>query len=284
MKNFNLPALGGGAGLRHAHFAEILETKPDFNWFEIINEDFYSYGGRSREVLQEIKKTYPIIGHSVALSIGSTDPLNIEYLKDLKVFLKEINSPWTSDHLCFTMIDHTNLNELIPLPFTNEAVRNVVSRIKIIQDILEVPFLIENITRYITVSNREMSEIEFINRIIAESGCGLLLDITNVYLNSQYHKYDPWEFIKTLPLDKIGQIHLAGSEPDENGVMIDSHDAPVMPEVWDLFKKTLDLSGPTSALVEWDNSLPTVQQLLQEAKLADQIIKNLTTKKAYAAC
>ena len=227
------------------------------------------FGGRDRECLLEIRKHYPIIGHSVCTSLGSTDPLDMEYLANLKQFLDDIGSPWTSDHLCFTMVDHTNLNELVPLPFTEEAVANVVSRLKVIQDVLERPFMVENVTRYITVSDREMSEAEFICQVVERSGCGLLLDVTNVHLNSLFHGYDAYEFIKSLPLHKVGQMHLAGSSPDEDGEIIDSHDAPVSPVVWDLFKKTIAFTGRTSVLVEWDRSLPPVEQLLEETKLAD---------------
>ena len=276
MKNYNLKALGGGAGLRHQHFDQILEEKPAFPWFEIISDDFIDIGGYSRERLRQIRELYPIISHTVCLSIGSTDPLDIEYLKKLKSFMREIDSPWTSDHLCFTMVDHTNLVDLIPLPFTKEAVKNVVDRVKIVQDIIEKPFLLENVTRYVTVSDREMPENEFITAILEGSNCGLLLDITNVQLNGQYHKYDAWEFIKSLPLERVGQIHVSGWVPDEDGSIIDSHDGPVPPEVWDLMKKTIALTGPTSVLVEWDDLIPPVQRLLDEAKMADAMIREVT--------
>lgn len=272
MKNFNLQALGGGAGLRHAHFDQILEEKPPFRWFEVIAEDFIGIGGYVRECLQEISKHYKLISHGVDMSIGSTDPLNLEYLKSLKNFLEQIDSPWTSDHLCFTMVDHTNLVDLIPLPFTEEAVAHVVERVKIVQDTLQRPFLLENVTRYITVSDREMSELEFISSIAERANCGILLDVTNVHLNAQYHGYDAWQFISSLPLERVGQIHLAGWEPDLNGKIIDSHDAPVPPEVWALFEKTIEKIGPTSVLVEWDSSLPPVQQLLDETITADKIL------------
>lgn len=271
MKNFNLPALGGGAGLRHQHFQDIIQHRPGFRWFEIITEDFFEMGGYVRECFEEIRSHYKIIPHGVCMSVGSTDPLDMAYLKKLKSFVDIVNPPWTSDHLCFTMVDHTNLNELIPLPFTDECVRNAVQRLRTIQDYLERPFLVENVTRYLTVSDREMSESEFISRIITEANCGLLLDLTNVHLNSLFHKYDAWNFIRSLPIERIGQIHLAGWEP-EGDVIIDSHDAPVPPEVWKLFRQTIDLIGPTSALVEWDNQLPAVERLLSEAQMADSII------------
>ena len=275
MKNFGLPALGGGAGLRSEHFESLIETKPPCRWFEIISENFMGFGGYIRECFQELRKEYRIIPHGVCLSIGSTDPLDRRYLAQLREFLDEIEAPWTSDHLCFTMVDHANLNDLIPLPFTRESANNVIERAKFVQDVLGRPLLLENVTRYLTVSDREMSESEFLNTVINGAGCGLLLDVTNAYLNSKFHGYDALEFIRSLPLDRVGQMHLAGWEADGDTI-IDSHDAPVPPEVWALFEKVLDLTGPTSALVEWDAALPSVERLLQEAEMATSLMEKTT--------
>ncbi|MEZ4753008.1 MAG: DUF692 domain-containing protein [Bdellovibrionota bacterium] len=269
MKNYNLKALGGGAGLRHGHFSEILKKNPPIKWFEIISEEFMTYGGRVMYLFDQIAERYPIIGHGVTMSIGSTDPLDMDYLKRLRYFLNKIGSPWTSDHLCFTMVDHTNLNELIPIPFTDEAVKNCVKRLKLIQNELEMPFLIENVTRYLTISDREMSESEFINRILEESDCGLLLDVTNVHLNSIYHEFDALDFIKSLPLERVGQMHLSGFEINADGTFIDSHDAEVPDQVWNLFQETIKLTGSSSVLIEWDKSLPPIEDLVAEAALAD---------------
>ena len=273
MKNFGLQALGGGAGLRSEHFEEILETRPPFRWFEIICENVMGFGGWTREAFQEIRKNYNIIPHGVCMSIGSTDPLDMEYLNKLRVFLDELNAPWYSDHLCFTMVDHTNLNELIPLPFTSECVDNIVERVKVVQDVLGRKFLLENVTRYVTISDREMSENEFITSIVERANCGILLDITNAHLNSLFHGYDSMEFIKSLPLERVGQMHLAGWET-EDGQIIDSHDAPVPPEVWELFRKTIEITGPSSVLVEWDNNLPSVARLYDETVMADKVMES----------
>lgn len=181
---FNFAPLGCGVGLRSDYFDEIISSRPKCNWFEIITDNFLGIGGYSRECLEEISKHYTVIPHSVATSVGSTDPLDFKYLASTKEILNLLNAPWTSDHLCFTMIDHANLSDLIPLPFTEESVSNCVKRIKAIQDFCERPFLIENVTRYITPSSREMLEDEFLNRILEGANCGLLLDLTNVYLNS----------------------------------------------------------------------------------------------------
>lgn len=272
MRNYNLEPLGGGAGLRREHFEDIVEKRPPFKWFEIISENFIGIGGYTKECFEEIRKHYRIIPHSVCLSIGSTDPLDTDYLKNLRGFLDSIEAPWTSDHLCFTMVDHTNLNDLIPIPFTKESAENVISRVRQVQDILERPFMLENVTRYMTISDREMNESEFIRTIVEGANCGLLLDVTNAFLNSKFHGYDAFEFIRSLPLERVGQMHLAGWEEDGDEI-IDSHDAPVPPEVWELFKKIIPLAGPTSALVEWDNHLPSVDRLLREAQMADEVIQ-----------
>jgi len=273
MRNFNLPWFGGGAGLRHEHFTQILDGKPPFQWFEVIAEDFAGMGGWAREAFSQIASQYRIIPHGVSLSIGSTDPIDFDHLTRIKSFLREVKAPWYSDHLCFTMVDHTNLENLIPVPFTDEAVRHIVKRLKIVQQELEVPFLLENVTRYITVSDREMDEVEFITRILEEANCGLLLDVTNVHLNSLYHHFDPAEFIRSLPLSRVGKIHLAGWE-ERDGVAIDSHDAPVPPVVWELTKLVLKHTGPTSVLIEWDKALPPVGRLLAEAQKADELVRS----------
>ena len=272
MRNFNLPWLGGGAGLRHQHFQEIISGKPAFPWFEIIVDDFVDIGGYVRECFEEIRKSYRIVPHGVGMSIGSTDPLDMKYLTGVKQFLDRIEAPWYSDHLCFTMVDHINLESLVPVPFTKEAVTHISKRVRFVQNYLERPFLLENVTRYITVSDREMSEAEFIGSILEEADCGLLLDVTNVTLNAKYHNFDPLEFLKALPLERVGQVHLAGWEGEGDDV-IDSHDAPVPPQVWELFQELLKRTGPTSAIVEWDKSIPPVAQLLQEALTADKLIR-----------
>lgn len=277
MRNFNLPWFGGGAGLRHEHFQEIIRDRPPFAWFEVIAEDFAGMGGWAREAFQEIAKHYRIIPHGVALSIGSTDPIDFSHLGRIKKFLQEVRAPWYSDHLCFTMVDHTNLENLIPVPFTQEAVAHIVERVRIVQQELEVPILLENVTRYITVSDREMPEDEFISTILERADCGLLLDVTNIHLNSLYHHFDPEEFIRALPLSRVAKVHLAGWEEHE-GKILDSHDAPVPPEVWALAKKVLERTGPTSVLVEWDKSLPSVARLLEEAQIADRLVRSFATE------
>lgn len=276
MKNFNLQPLGGGIGLRHEHLDDIIADSPAFRWFEIIAEDFIGMGGRVGEKFEEIRRRYPVICHGVGMSIGSTDPLDREYLAELKRLIERIDSPWFSDHLCFTMVDHTNLENLIPLPFTSEAVNNIASRVKAVQDAIGRPFLLENVTRYVTVSDREMPEVEFINRILDEAGCGLLLDVTNVCLNAKYHGYNPFKFIDALPLERVGQMHLAGWTIEKDGSFIDSHDAAVPDEVWNLFRYVIERTGMSSVVIERDKYLPSVSELLSEAGKADTIMRQIS--------
>lgn len=279
MRRFQFESLGGGAGLRHQHLSQIILKRPSFNWFEIITEDFIDCSGYVRESFEEICRSYRIIPHGVGLSIGSTDPLDLVFLKRLAKFLDKLNAPWYSDHLCFTAVDHSNLEDLIPLPFTKEAVKHIVERVKVVQGILKRPLLLENVTRYVTVSDRELSESDFISEILEQADCGLLLDLANVYLNSKFHGYDKDQFLRELPLERVGQIHLAGWD-DEDGQVIDSHDAPVPPEVWEFYKSALPLVGPTSVLIEWDKSLPTVERLLQEAQMADKLMREICPERS----
>jgi hypothetical protein len=272
-KNFGLPSFGAGVGLRHRYLSQIVALSPKIDWFEVIVEDFFDIGGEEAALLEVIGEKYQLIAHGVCLSIGSSDKLDFDYLAKLKKFIRKINSPWTSDHLSFTRVDHQNLNDLLPLPYTKECLDNLVNKVKEVQDFLETPFLLENISRYITPSAREMSELEFINQTLERSGCGLLLDLTNVHLNAHHHSFDAYDYLKSLPLNRIAQVHLAGWKPDSDGQLIDSHDAEVPKEIWELFKWFTTQAGPTSALIEWDKALPDLSTLEEEARKARIILR-----------
>jgi uncharacterized protein (UPF0276 family) len=263
-------SLTAGLGLRNKYIPEILDTRPQISWFEIISEEFLGYGGKERAQLLAIREYYPVVCHGVCMSVGSTDPLDEDYLRQLKELADELESPWVSDHLCFTMVDHQNLNELTPLPFTKDAVDNCVARIGRIQDILQRPFLVENVTRYLTLPEREMTEVEFIREILQRSGCGLLLDVTNVLINSRLHHFDPQEWMRGIPCERVRQFHLAGWVEKEDGDIIDGHDAPVPDSVWDLFAYTVALTGPKPVLIERDRKFPPLQELLAEAQDAER--------------
>ncbi len=277
--NYGLPALGAGIGLRRPHFDEIIETNPPVRWFEIIPENFLNRGGYMADCLRKISEKYTLVAHGISVSIGSTDPFDMGHLKRLRAFCDSINSPWFSDHLCFTMVDHVNLNDLIPLPFTRDAINNVVERVKIVQDIMERPFLLENVTYYMTVSKSQMSEAEFITTILEEADCGLLLDVSNVVLNAKMHEYDPIAFLDSIPLDRVGQMHLAGFE-EKDDLLLDTHGKPVSDETWDLFRAVIERVGPSSPLVEWDVAIPTLDRLMREAEMAQTKMDEVCASRA----
>ena len=265
------PRFGAGIGLRRQHFAEIIETQPAVRWFEVIPENFIGRGGFVADSLRRIAESYRLIGHGVGLSIGSTDPLDMEHLRRLREFCDAIRSPWYSDHLCFTMVDNINLNDLIPLPFTEEAVRNVASRVRVVQAELERPFLLENVTYYAAPSRSQMSEAEFITRILEAADCGMLLDVSNVVLNSKNQEYDPVSFLDQIPMERVVQLHLAGFE-EHGDVLLDTHARPVSDETWGLYREVIRRIGPSSALVEWDAEIPSLARLLQEAEMAQRLM------------
>lgn len=271
MRNFGLPALGAGIGLRSEHYDEIRSSRPEVGWFEVIPENFVGRGGYVAKALRDIASMYTCVGHGVGLSIGSTDPLDREHLAGLKEVLDLMESPWYSDHLCFTMVDHVNLNDLIPLPFTEEAIRHVAERARVVQDILERPLLLENVTYYAAPSRSQMSEAEFITRLLEAGNCGLLLDVTNVCLNAQNQDYDPIEFIDSIPLERVAQLHLAGYE-EHAQVKLDTHSQPVSDDTWALYRAVIERIGRTSALVEWDVEVPSLKRLLDEQRSAQRLM------------
>lgn len=282
-RRFDVPAMGAGIGLRRPHFDAIIAQRPAVRWFEAIPENFLGRGGYVADALRRIRERYPIVGHGVSLSIGSTDPLDMNLLRQVKSFCDTCNSPWYSDHLCFTMVDHVNLNDLIPLPFTEECVRHVASRVRTVQETLERPFLLENVTYYMTPSQSHMSEAEFISAILEEADCGLLLDVSNVVLNAKNHGFDPEAFLAAIPFERIVQLHLAGYEP-YGEVLLDTHGRPVSEETWSLYRRVLELIGPTSALVEWDAEIPPLERLLAEADTAQRLMDEVTGGSVAAAC
>lgn len=275
----HLSALGAGIGLRRQHFKDIIERKPAVRWFEVIPENFINRGGFCAESLRKIAAQYPLVAHGVSLSIGSTDPLDMEHLSRLKRFCDDLRSPWFGDHLCFTMVDHVNLNDLIPLPFTEETVHHVAARARVVQDVLERPFLLENVTYYMAPSRSQMTEAEFITGILEEADCGLLLDVSNVLLNSKNHHFDPVAFLDSIPLNRVGQVHLAGFEK-QGDILLDTHAKPVDPETWTLYRRLLERIGPTSALVEWDAEIPSLDRLIQEAEMAQVLMDEVTSVSA----
>lgn len=250
-----LPQLGLGVGLRTAHFNHILEARPAVDWFEIISENFIDSQGRPRWVLERIAERWPVVMHGVSLSIGSTDPLNFDYLARLKRLADAVRPRWISDHLCWTGVLGLNAHDLLPVPFNEETLRHVVERIRIVQDFLERPLVLENPSSYVTFASSTMSEWEFLSRMAEEADCGLLLDVNNVYVSSFNHDFDPLEYLDNLPHRRIVQCHLAGHGHCATH-LIDTHDNHVIDPVWELYRRAHQLTGGMSTLLEWDANIP----------------------------
>jgi uncharacterized protein (UPF0276 family) len=249
------PNLGLGLGLRSVHYQHILENSPQVDWFEVISENYMDSGGRPRYVLEQVAERYPIVMHGVSLSIGSTDPLNFDYLRKLKNLAKATNALWVSDHVCWTGVASKNAHDLLPIPYTEQALKHLIERVRAVQDFLERPLVLENPSTYITFAHSTMPEVEFLNRMADATGCGLLLDVNNVYVSCFNHDLDPFEFVRAIPHDRVVQFHLAGHT---NCVthLIDTHDGHVVHPVWELYRLAHELTGGVSTLLEWDAKIP----------------------------
>lgn len=250
-----LPNLGFGVGLRSAHYEHLLTHWPAVDWFEIISENFMDSRGRPRYVLDEIAARYPVVAHGVSLSIGSIDPLDRDYLARLKRFVDELAPVWVSDHVCWTGVAGLNTHELVPIPFTEQSLAHVVARVRIVQELLERPLVLENPSSYVTYVDSTMTEWEFLARLAEDADCGLLLDVANVRVSAVNHGFDPVEYLRALPHERVVQMHLAGHR--EMGThIVDSHDRPVADPVWELYAIASELTGGVSTLIEWDENLP----------------------------
>jgi len=261
--------LGFGVGLRSVHFSHILQHWPAVDWFEIISENFLDSAGRPRYVLEQIAERYPVVMHGVSLSIGSTDPLDFDYLAKLKRLAREINARWISDHLCWTSIAGRTSHDLLPLPLTEEALSHVVQRVRMTQDFLERPLVLENPSSYVTFAASTMPEWEFLSRLAEETGCQLLLDVNNVYVSSRNHDFDPLEYLRAIPYECVKQFHLAG-HTDLGTHCIDTHDGRVVERVWELYREVVRLTGGAATLLEWDARIPTFEEVHAEALQARQ--------------
>ena len=249
------PNLGLGVGLRSVHFPYILKEWPAVDWFEVISENFMDSAGRPRHVLSQIAERYPVVMHGVSLSIGSTDPLNFEYLTRLKRLADEIHPHWISDHLCWTGVAGLNAHDLLPIPLNEATLSHVVDRVQIVQDVLQRPLVLENPSTYLSFAGSTITEWEFLSRLSEATGCGLLLDVNNVYVSSVNHDFDPVEFIENVPHQRVVQFHLAG-HTNRRTHLIDTHDDHVIDPVWRLYRLAHQLTGGASTLLEWDAKIP----------------------------
>lgn len=270
MTDFERPYLGYGLGLRADHYEAILASDPDIDWFEIISENYMVGGGKPLYYLDQIKERYPVVMHGVSLSIGSSDPLNYDYLHDLKKLIDRVNPAWVSDHMCWTGMGGHNLHDLMPLPYNMETARHVIDRVKKVQDFLGRRILLENASSYLGFKNSDMMEWDFIAEVAAEADCLLLLDINNIYVSGYNHDFDPLDYMKNIPSEKIWQFHLAGHE-DNGDVLIDTHDHPVRSEVWALYEEAVKMFGAVSTMIERDDNIPELPILVDELNMARQI-------------
>lgn len=259
----DLPSLGIGLGLRRELVAETFEHGDEVDWLEIIPENYMEIGGTARERLDVAHSRFPLVTHGINLSIGSTDELNMQYLSALKKLLDKIDAPWWSDHLCFTSCDGVYMQDLLPLPCSKEAVRHISSRVKQVQEIIERPFLLENISFYMQVPGSDMSEVQFLTEILETADCGLLLDVNNVYVNSINHGFDPYSYVDQLPLERVVQIHVAGHKRIGDYV-IDTHGAAVVEPVYELLDHVLKNSSVKAIMIERDQNFPEFAELIDE--------------------
>lgn len=263
---------GIGIGLRVPHYRHILAEKPTVDWFEIISENFMVDGGRPLEVLDQILEQYQVVQHGVAMYFGSADKLSREHLKRLKALVRRTNTPWLSDHLCWGSVDGRYTHDLLPMPYTFAAAAVTAERIRQAQDFLEVPICVENVSSYAEYHASEMSEWEFLSEVVERADCGILLDVNNIYVSSQNHGFDPYEYLDNIPHERVGQIHIAGHSKIEK-YTLDTHDHPVLDPVWKMYAHALGKTGPTATLLEWDDRIPSFEEVHREALKAKKFIR-----------
>lgn len=266
----SFPRLGSGIGLRRDHYGFILEHWPALDWFEIISENFMVPGGRPLYVLDRVRERYPLVMHGVSLSIGSTDPLNFEYLGGLKKLAERVRPAWVSDHLCWTGVGGKNAHDLLPLPYTEETIRHVAARVRTVQDFLERPLLLENVSSYLTYCDSTFQEWEFLAEISRRADSFILLDVNNIYVSAFNHGFDALEYLRGIPLDRVVQFHLAGYT-DEGTHLLDTHDHPITDPVWRLYAEAVRRFGPLSTLIERDDRIPELPEVAAEAEAARRI-------------
>lgn len=265
-----------GIGLRTSHYHDFLEKKPAVAWIEVHSENYFGEGGKPLHVLEQLRHDYPISLHGVSLSIGSADELNWNHLKKLRDLNERIKPCLVSDHLCWSSIDGHYLHDLLPLPYTEEALQHVVSRIQQIQEYLNRQILIENISSYVHFNHSTIAEQDFLTEVAKQSGCGILLDVNNIYVSAINLGQDPEKFIYAMQTDLVQEIHLAGfttSVINDKEILIDSHNKPVIPAVWDLYRKTVQHLGLKPTIIEWDSDIPSLETLCLEAFRAETIMR-----------
>lgn len=278
-RSLTAPALGYGLGLRVEHYREILETRPRLDWLEILSENYLVPGGRPLHFLDRFRERYPLAMHGVSLSIGSMDPLNRDYLKQLRALADRVQPAWISDHLCWTGVAGVNLHDLMPLPYTEEAIAHVADRVAQVQDTLGRRILLENVSSYVTYHESRLSEWDFLGAVAERSDCLILLDVNNVYVSSRNHDFDPRSYLDGVPRERVQQFHLAGHSY-QGELIIDTHDAPVIDPVWDLYAHAVRRFGAVSTMIERDDHIPPLAELLAELEQARRIAEPILREAA----
>lgn len=273
---------GFGLGLRTEHYRDFLAAPQAVDWLELISENYLVAGGKPLYFLDRIRQDYPMVLHGVSLSIGSSDPLDAGYLRELRGLVDRVEPAWVSDHLCWTGTRSLNLHDLLPLPYTEETLRHLVPRVAQVQDALGQALLLENVSSYVRYLADEMSEWEFIRELVGRTGCELLLDVNNVYVSSVNHGFDPRVFIDAVPVEAVRQIHLAGHE-DHGDYLIDTHDHPVCTAVWDLYAYTIGRLGPVATMIERDDHIPSLAELVGELDSARSLARRALATRKQAA-
>ena len=270
--------LGFGLGLRPQHYTDIRNGNPPIDWFEFISENYMIPGGQPLKMLDAVAERYPLVQHGVSLSIASTQPFDEDYLDGLAGLAKRVKPKWVSDHLCWTGVHGVNLHDLLPFPYTREALDHVVARVAYVQERLGRPLCLENVSTYVSFNESEMTEWEFISEMTKRTGCWLLFDVNNVFVSAHNHGYDAKTFLDGIPADRVIQFHLAGHS-DMGTYIIDTHDAPVRSEVWDLYEIALKRFGPVSTMIERDDNIPPLAELVDELAMAREIAERILGQK-----
>jgi len=283
-QNITIPSLGFGLGLRREFYETVLQNPQPVDWFEVITENYMVAGGKPLYYLDSIREQYPMVMHGVSLSIGSTDPLNQSYLQQLKTLVQRVKPAWISDHLCWTGQNGINLHDLLPLPYTEEALHHVADRVKQVQDFLGQRILLENVSSYFNYQSSTTTEWDFLRALAEEADCLLLLDINNIYVSARNHGFDPMTYLDAMPENRIQQFHLAGHQ-DMGNYVVDTHDHPVVDPVWNLYGEALKRFGNVSTMIERDDDIPPLSDLLTELEYARNIAGKFNpSSKSLAQC
>jgi uncharacterized protein (UPF0276 family) len=259
--------LGHGIGLRPAHYSSWLAEKPRVDWVEVISENHLARGGRPNAVLEKVRAEVPVVLHGVSLAVGSVDPLDEQHLKALRDLARRIEPAYVSDHLCWGRHDGRYAHELLPLPYTAEALQLVVARVRRVQDVLQRQILLENVSSYVAYRESTMTEWEFLSRVAEDADCGILLDVNNVYVSARNHRFDALAYLDGVPAARVAQFHLAGHQ-DKGRYLLDTHDAVVPDSVWTLYREALKRFGRVPALVEWDEHVPPLEEVIAQSAAA----------------